>query len=261
MYSISKNKLKEFAALKQSKIREERGLFLVEGVKMVEEAINSSHEVIAVCGVESFWNTHSFTSTHNMGDTYLVSERELSSLSLMKTPNQAVAILKQQQISVSDFHSENELILMLESVRDPGNLGTILRIADWFGIRHVFCSPDTVEVHNPKTIQATMGSFFRVDVFYVDVLKELHRFREHHDMPVFGLALHGENIYSTPLPKRGVLIVGNESKGLSAEILNIIDTALLIPSYLGSGAESLNVAMATAIACSEFRRATIAVLH
>lgn len=254
MYPISKNKLKEFSSLKYSKIRDERGAFLVEGVKMVKEAMNSHYEVLAVCGLETFWIDNPCNTIDRKIDAYIVSEKELHSLSQMATPNRVVAVLKQQQLPLPDLSSKTELVLALESVRNPGNLGTILRIADWFGINNVFCSLDTVEVYNPKTIQATMGSFFRVNTFYVDLLQEIDTLKKQHHMKVFGLSLHGENIYSTPLPSRGVILVGNESQGLSLEMLGKVDNPLLIPAYNGSDAESLNAAMATAIACSEFRR-------
>lgn len=257
MHSITKNKLKEFSSLKHSKIRDERGLFLVEGVKMVKEAINSRYEVLAVCGLETFWKDYSDDTNYRGIDFYVVSDKELRSLSHMTTPNQVVAVLKQHRWSLPSLSSETELVLALESVRNPGNLGTILRIADWFGIHNVFCSLDTVEVYNPKTIQATMGSFFRVNTFYVDLLQEIDILKHHHRMMVFGLALQGESIYSASLPSRGVILVGNESKGLSSEILKKVDNPLLIPAYTGNHAESLNAAVATAIACSEFRRGLI----
>ena len=229
---ISKNEIKEIRALGQKKFREERGLFVVEGEKLVEEALRSGFDVVAHYRVED------------------IGEETMGRISQLTHPSPALAVVR-RPAPVEPVIDSDELVLALDGVRDPGNLGTILRIADWFGIRQVLASPDTVECYNPKAVQATMGAIFRVRVHYCDLPKALPA-----GLPVYGTFLEGDNIYQAPLPRGGILVMGSEADGISPEVAAAVDRKLFIPPFPADAhtSESLNVAVATAICCSEFRR-------
>ena len=229
---ISKNEIKEIRALGQKKFREERGLFVVEGEKLVEEALRSGFDVVAHYRVED------------------IGEETMGRISQLTHPSPALAVVR-RPAPVEPVIDSDELVLALDGVRDPGNLGTILRIADWFGIRQVLASPDTVECYNPKAVQATMGAIFRVRVHYCDLPKALPA-----GLPVYGTFLEGDNIYQAPLTRGGILVMGSEADGISPEVAAAVDRKLFIPPFPADAhtSESLNVAVATAICCSEFRR-------
>ena len=232
---ISKNEIKEIRALGQKKFREERGLFVVEGEKLVEEALRSGFDVVAHYRVED------------------IGEETMGRISQLTHPSPALAVVR-RPAPVEPVIDSDELVLALDGVRDPGNLGTILRIADWFGIRQVLASPDTVECYNPKAVQATMGAIFRVRVHYCDLPKALPA-----GLPVYGTFLEGDNIYQAPLTRGGILVMGSEADGISPEVAAAVDRKLFIPPFPADAhtSESLNVAVATAICCSEFRRREI----
>ena len=237
---ISKNEIKEIRALGQKKFREERGLFVVEGEKLVEEALRSGFDVVAHYRVED------------------IGEETMGRISQLTHPSPALAVVR-RPAPVEPVIDSDELVLALDGVRDPGNLGTILRIADWFGIRQVLASPDTVECYNPKAVQATMGAIFRVRVHYCDLPAFLGRLALPAGLPVYGTFLEGDNIYPAPLTRGGILVMGSEADGISPEVAAAVDRKLFIPPFPADAhtSESLNVAVATAICCSEFRRREI----
>lgn len=237
---LSKNQIKLITLLKQKKYRLQYGFFVVEGVKTIKELLQSDFEL----------HTLYTTKTFNIDakDEVLISEKELKRISYMTTPNKALAIFK---IPEPIFLKNDNLIVALDAVRDPGNLGTIIRLCDWFGIADLVCSKETVDCFNPKVIQATMGSITRVNVRYID----LKVFLKETKLPVFGAFMDGKNVYRSKLPKKGVLVMGNEANGVSKEIKALITEKISIPQFGDiQETESLNVATATAILLSEFRR-------
>ena len=244
---LSKSKISFIKSLSIKKFRNETGLFIVEGVKMVDELINSSFEIKEIYATEKWEGFNSFK------DITLISEKELTQVSSLKTPNQvlAIAAIPERKENFEDIF--NTLSIALDDVKDPGNLGTIIRLADWFGIKNVFCSLECVDAFNPKVVQATMGSLFRVNINYVNLPEFLKN--KPTGFPIYGAVLGGEDIYQNKLSETGIIVMGNESSGISDNILPLITEKITIPSY-GSGAESLNVAIATAIICAEFRRKT-----
>ena len=251
---LTNNKIKLIKSLDRKKSRTESGCFVVEGEKMVRELLQSRFETIEVFAVQSYIDELPAALKRNAEFT-AVGERDLERISFLKTPNKAVALAKlpdNEQLVTPDL---NGLNIALDNIQDPGNLGTIVRTAAWFGIKNVFCSSDTVDVYNPKVVQSTMGAIFKVNVVYCD-LTELAATARKANVQLLGTRLDGENLYATNLPKNAIVVMGNESKGLSAEISALMDSNLKIPSYAPPTAdmESLNVSVATAIVCAEFRR-------
>ena len=239
---LSINQKKQVNSLKQKKFRTEYKLFVVEGIKMLEELLLSDYEV------ETIYATANWIENNPTVNCVEISEKELVSISSLRSPNEVLAVVKQKENPLIDV--PNQLTIALDKLQDPGNFGTIIRTADWFGVQHVICSGDSVDVYNPKVLQATMGSFFRVNITYVS-LRDF--FTENNNLSVYGALLDGENVYQKELKTKGsVLLMGNESKGISEELLPFISEKLLIPNF--GKAESLNVATATAILCSEFKR-------
>ncbi|APG60226.1 TrmH family RNA methyltransferase [Christiangramia salexigens] len=241
---VSKSQIKLIKSLAQKKYRNKHGLFVVEGKKGVSEFLNSEFQLDAL-----------FTSGETFGvaeeKVFRADESELKKISFLKTPQVVLAIFKMPDIK---FEKSDQLSLVLDGVRDPGNLGTIIRLCDWFGIEDLICSKDTVDCFNPKVVQASMGSLTRVKVIYED----LSAMFENNGLPVYGALLEGENVYSENLPEAGFLVMGNEANGISAEILKYITHKISIPQFgKVQETESLNVATATAVLLSEFRRNSI----
>ena len=241
---LTKNHIKLITSLTQKKFRNEHQIFVVEGKKGIEEFLNSSFEL------------HHLYSTSEDFDSdaakfSLINDSELKKISNLTTPNVALALFK---IPKNEAIETSKLILALDDVRDPGNLGTIIRLCDWFGVAHLVCSEATVDCYNPKVVQATMGSLTRVGVHYLN----LETFLKKSNLPKFGTFMEGENIYSHVLPTKGILVMGNEANGISSNIEALIDKKISIPRFGNlQTTESLNVATATAILLSEFRRRTI----
>jgi TrmH family RNA methyltransferase len=266
MTSLSINQKKLIRSLDRKKNRQETGLFLVEGDKMVREVLDPSVGGISY-QVESVVGTRDWLASFGgiiPGGTeqYEVGAAELKQLSTLREPNGAIAIVKQIEYRPDFGQIRGSLTLGLESIQDPGNLGTILRIADWFGIRDVFCSGDSVELYNPKVIQSTMGSFLRVRVHYIElpyVITQLQEGdKEAEYFPVFATGSQGVNLYEASLPKLGMILMGNESKGLSETVTEKADQTLSIPFQdPDMHPDSLNIATATAVLCSEFRRQAV----
>lgn len=237
---ISKNQIKLITSLKQKKYRLEHKLFVVEGVKTIKELLKSD------LTLHTLYTTKTFNI--NSKDEVLITESDLKRISFLTTPNVALAIFHIPEFKALNT---NGLIVALDDVRDPGNLGTIIRLCDWFGVKDLVCSKATVDCYNPKVIQATMGSITRVNVSYVDLVAFIEKTKH----PVFGAFMDGENVYHKTLPKAGVIVMGNEANGVSKSIENLINNKISIPrfGYL-QATESLNVATATAILLSEFMR-------
>ncbi len=227
--------------------------FVVEGPKMVEELLFNQISVMKIFA-SGDWPQTSYTGFLKGIELFNVSKSELERISSLKTPNQVLAVAKIEPPKILTAQHFDELVLALDGINDPGNLGTILRIADWFGINNVVCSKNTVELYNPKTIQASMGSLFRVNVFYQNLVDVIGKFGQ--NTHVFGTFLNGNNIYSEPLPEKGIIVIGSESHGISEEVGRLVSKKLFIPPF-SKGAESLNASIATAIVCSEFRRRKI----
>lgn len=239
---LSKNQIKLISSLQQKKHRFANQLFFAEGVKVIQELVKSNFEL-----------EHLYTTKEDFNDIApnkrgVISENELNKISALSTPNTCLAVFK---IPLENKIIESGLILALDSIRDPGNLGTILRLCDWFGIQQLICSKETVDIYNPKVVQATMGSIARVNVNYVD----LETFITQTELPVFGTFMDSENIYKTTLSQEGIIVMGNEANGISESIEKLISKRLTIPRFGNLQiTESLNVATATAIILSEFRR-------
>ena len=246
---ISKNKIKYIRSLELKKNRNKEGKFVAEGHKVVDDLLVLQPADLNVATGEWLKGKHFPAQT----EVIEVTEEELKKVSFLQHPQQVLAVFK--QATSGDYSiNTNELNLALDGVQDPGNLGTIIRIADWFGITHIYCSQDTADVYNPKVVQATMGSIARVKVEYGDLLGLVESLPD--DVPVYGTLLDGDNIYQQTLENRGLIVMGNEGKGISPALAKKVNHKLLIPNFPEgrATADSLNVAIATAITCSEFRR-------
>ena len=240
--SISKNQLKLITSLSQKKYRQKHLLFIAEGVKVVNELLNSSFEI------ESLFCTDDFETTISKEKITAISETELKKISTLKSPNKVLGIFK---IPEEKQLQNNGLIIALDAINDPGNLGTIIRLCDWFGVSQLVCSKDTVDCYNQKVVQASMGSLTRISIHYTD----LKDYLSENSLPSFIADMNGENVYRTVLPKEGILIMGNEANGVSEEIKRLIQHTISIPRFGETQeTESLNVATATAILLSEFKR-------
>jgi len=250
---ISNTKLKYLASFKQAKYRAESNVFVVEGDKIVRETLLSDIEVEALCATADWLNGNSqlWHGRVNPDNVYEVSNEELSRISLQKAPNKVWLLAMQPRVLPADPAAEG-FMLALDRIQDPGNMGTILRIADWCGIRQIVCTADTVDYLNPKVIQASMGSFLRVGVHYGNLGEFLAQSKTH-GKTVYGAILGGDNVFETPLNDNAVLVIGNESKGISSELGEMVDKKIAIPNW-GGTCESLNASVATGIFCAEFRR-------
>ena len=264
---ISKNKIKYIRSLELKKNRNKEGKFVAEGFKVVDDLLALQPADLIVATAEWLRGKHLAPLT----EVIEVTEEELKKVSFLQHPQQVLAVFrqdtgcnKQDSNNSQEEAKENnfgfskintqELSLALDGVQDPGNLGTIIRIADWFGITHIYCSQDTADVYNPKVVQATMGSIARVKVEYGNLLALVESLPA--DVPVYGTLLDGDNIYQQQLENRGLIVMGNEGKGISPALAKKVNRRLLIPNFPEgrATADSLNVAIATAITCSEFRR-------
>ena len=233
---LSKANISLITSLAHKKYRDELGLFVVEGPKMVEEAQLSEYKIYKL-----------FTDTE-------LTPAEMKKISGFKTPSTALAVVEQPRHELDIANVSGDLILVLDGVQDPGNLGTIIRLADWFGIRHIVCAHTTADCYNSKVVQASMGAIFRVKVYYVSLLDFFEQLTG--VMPVYGATLDGDNIYEKQLITPAAIVMGSEGNGISPEVAALLTDRLYIPSYPpeNKGSESLNVAMSTAIVCAEFRR-------
>lgn len=237
---LSKNQIKFVRALELKKNRKREGLFVAEGPKVVGDLLRAG------------FIPHSVFSTTERSDAQFITEEELRKLSFLQHPQETLAVFHIPESNPHLSPLSSRLSLALDGVQDPGNVGTIIRIADWFGINTIYCSMDTADVYNPKVVQATMGSLAHVHIIYCDLVELL----SHADCPVYGTLLDGQNIYEQKLSGNGIIVMGNEGNGISEAVRPLITQRLLIPNFHKNSetAESLNVAIATAITCSEFKR-------
>jgi TrmH family RNA methyltransferase len=257
---LTQKQLKFVNELKQKKYRAEYNLFIAEGVKIVSELLASKIVVKQVFATTDFLK-NSIIPKHI--ECIEVKPSELERLSAQPSPNEVLAVCEIPEYILTISELQNKLTLVLDNIRDPGNLGTIIRVADWFGIDRIVCSDETADAFNPKVVQATMGSIARIKVHYTNLTTFFAEFKSdvllNKNLPVYGALLDGENIYTTDLTAAGLIIIGNESKGISDEMIPFITKKLNIPSFSyykssAGEAESLNAAIATSIICSEFRR-------
>lgn len=239
---VSKNQIKLITGLHQKKFREANGLFLAEGVKVIRELLASDFSL------NHLYMTEPLFPEISADKKTVISPAELKKISTLATPNNCLAVFG---MPAEKAIVEKGLIVALDDIRDPGNLGTILRLCDWFGVKQLVCSRETADHYNPKAVQATMGSMARVQVNYVDLVP----FLQNTELPVFGTFMDGKNIYKEKLPAEGIIVLGNEANGISAAIEKITNNRLAIPRFGDlQQTESLNVATAAAIILSEFRR-------
>lgn len=244
---LSKSQISFIKSLHQKKYRKEHGLFIVEGIKSIQEFFQSSYQIHTI-----FYNSEQYNLLPKLPaniNLFEVKNAELDKISTLQTPQGFLALVhfpKNKELELKEL--KNEFTLVLDGVQDPGNMGTIIRTADWFGFKNIICSVDCVEVFNPKTVQATMGSLARINVYEADLPALL----EKNTIPVFGALLDGESIYKTQWGTEGLVILGNEGKGISAEVIKKINKPVTIPKI--GEAESLNVAVSAAIFCAELVR-------
>lgn len=246
---LSKNQLKLLHSLRQKKFRDLHRAFTVEGVKMVDELLASNFRTLEVFGISDWLSSRRDLLQRREIPYNEITGKELERASNLVTPNEVIAVVSMPESTPENPQNFGKMVLILDRVQDPGNLGTIIRTADWFGIRYIFASEDTADLYNPKVVQATMGSVFRVSVHYTkisDFLQEM--------LPgwnIYAAAAHGESVYTADIHFPAALIIGNESQGISQSVLSMATRKIAIPTFFGR-AESLNASVATGILCSEF---------
>jgi len=252
---ITRSQAKMILSLQKRKVREENSLFVIEGDKLVREYILAGNRVALLAGKPEWIDGESDAVISGADEVVTVSYDELRRISSLRTPHNVLAVAPMRREQFSDVLLRGRLTPVLECVQDPGNLGTIIRIAAWFGIGNIICSPDSVDFYNPKVIQATMGAFMHVSVWYMPLDGILGKAAAE-GIPVYGTTTDGTSIYESGLGKEGFILFGNESKGISTDLLQNVTCRITIPgpSKPVAGLESLNVSMAAAIVCSEFAR-------
>lgn len=248
---ISKNKAKYIRSLRQKKFRQKYNKFIAEGDKLALEILQSPRTKIELLLATPQWLDKYAPLLKKVQEILSVSETELKTLSALHTPNQVLLVADIPTNVIDTAVVQNDWSLYLSTIQDPGNMGTILRIADWFGVQHIFCSNDTVDVYNSKVVQSTMGAFLRTQIIEMRFEDFQTQFP---DVPSFGAVLNGTSVYANPLPQNGILVMGNESKGLAKDLQLQLHHRITIPAHRASGMESLNVGVATGIICAEIRR-------
>ena len=253
---LSKNRIKFINSLKKKKFREKHRQFIIEGDKMVREFINSNYVINQIISTEKWLELIPSNLEMPSEKVEFVKPSELKKLSAFKTPANVLAIVHFQDYQLLFEEITENITIILDSINDPGNMGTIIRSASWFGINNIICSPDCVDIYNPKVLQATMGALCSVHVFYEELVPLLKKYSDETDFPIYGTFPAGNSIYELELSSKGFIILGNESRGISEKYLAFINQKLSIPSFPSckNRAESLNVSTATAIILSEFRR-------
>lgn len=246
----SKNKLKFVRSLTQKKYRDAERAFLAEGAKVIGE-LSGAFRMRLLVATQEYLDKHPEVTAEEID---VVTSRELSQASALTTAHEALAVFEKPDRKVAFEMNPDDLVLALDGVQDPGNVGTIIRLADWFGITNVVCSRETADAFSPKVVQATMGALARVNVFYVDLPQWLEENRG--QMPVYGTFMDGDNLYESTLTSHGIIVMGNEGKGISQAVEQHVSRRITIPNFPEGRptVESLNVAIATAVTCSEFRR-------
>lgn len=251
---ISKNTIQLIRSLHHKKFREEHGLFIAEGSKLVNELLKSTFRVKGIYGDKTWVDLFLNENPDPLVLPQPVNEQEMSRITALVSPGPVLAVFQIPERDLSEIVTEGHITLVLDGIQDPGNLGTIIRVADWFGIRQVICSEECVDVFNPKVVQATMGSIVRVPVYYTQLDSFLDR---NQNIPVYGMYLDGENLYRAPLTQEAIIVIGSEARGISATLESRIHRRITIPpggkpENTASHAESLNAAVAAALVCSEF---------
>ncbi|WP_075602215.1 RNA methyltransferase [Saccharicrinis aurantiacus] len=248
---ITNNQIKLINSLAKKKHRDANQLFIAEGDKLVYDLCVNNHPIEHIYATSEWIHSHSISSSIPISET---NNQYLKKVTQLKTAPQVIALCKIKEDTTDKIDLSKELVIALDNIQDPGNLGTIIRLADWFGIKHIICSNETVDVYNPKVVQATMGAIARVNTNYTVLTKFLEDIKE--DIPVYGTFLNGDNIYQSKLSTNGIIVMGNEGQGISSEIAQLVNKRLLIPNFSDTQntSESLNVSMATGITLSEFKR-------
>lgn len=239
---VSKNQIKLITSLAQKKYRNKNKLFLVEGIKTIHEFLFSTYKLHSLFTTEDIFKAEK-------DKTYEITFSELKKISQLTTPQTAVAVFHIPEAEKSTYSG---LTIALDGLRDPGNLGTIIRLCDWFNISQLICSEDTVDCYNPKVVQASMGSLARVQVSFLNLKNHIEAAPQ--ELPIFGTFMEGNNVYQEKLPSEGIIVMGNEANGISFEIEKLVKSKLSIPQFGNKQTESLNVATATSILLSEFKR-------
>jgi TrmH family RNA methyltransferase len=252
---LSKNKIKQVQSLQMKKFRDAHQQYIAEGQKLVDDLMTARCEITTLIATAEWIRNNHIDKNIEVIDA---TEEEIKKVSLLKTPPQVLALVKIPEPQGDLSPRKDELTLVLDTIQDPGNMGTIIRLADWFGIKEIVCSTTTVDCYNPKVVQATMGAVARISVSYTPLETYLQKAIKL-NIPVYGTFLEGNNIYTEKLSANGIIVMGNEGKGISAEVEPLITSKLLIPDFAKTGGkpESLNVSVAAAIVCSEFRRRSL----
>jgi TrmH family RNA methyltransferase len=248
---MTRKQMSYVRSLRQGKFRRVYGQFLAEGPKVVDEFIHSDYRFSTIYATDELFNKNIDLVNEKEIRYEVITDKELESLSRLKEPNHVIAVIQHQE--VPEEIDISGLTLALYAISDPGNMGTIIRTADWFGIQNIFCSFRTVDVYNPKVVQASMGSLSRVTVTYLD-FEELFAQCNEVGIPVYGALLGGEDFYETDIAENSMLVIGNEATGIKEKYYKFFDKKLSIPSYNNSKMESLNASVAASIMVSEFRR-------
>jgi RNA methyltransferase, TrmH family len=246
-FMISKNKISYFKSFHQKKMRDTQAAYIAEGTKLVCEAIENGCNILHIVARESWIAKHQKKITQY--EVIEASAEELAKISLLQSPQEVWALISYtKQTSLPELR---DIVFALDCIQDPGNMGTIIRIANWFGVEHILCSPDCVDMYNPKVVQASMGAIFRTSIYYCNLIDVLNT----SPIPVYGTFLDGKNIYETALPPEAIIVFGNEGNGISVEVAAYIHQKIHIPSFTHTkGSESLNVSVAAGITCAEFMR-------
>jgi RNA methyltransferase, TrmH family len=252
---LSKNKVRFIISLQKRKVREEYKLYIIEGDKIVKEYISAGVPLKSLIAKPEFISSLPKDALKEVSESEPVSYEELKKISGLKTPHNALAVVCMPDPEVNQANYLKTQCVALDCIQDPGNFGTIIRAAAWFGIKNIVCSEDCVDVYNPKVIQASMGAIIHVKVLYTELKKFLNTGSKK-KIPVYGTMLEGESIYDQKLGSKGIILLGNESKGISDDLIPFIDHRLMIPRFTDTtlGIESLNVGMAASIVFSEFAR-------
>jgi len=248
---ISRNRLKYLHSLRLKKFRELNGAFLVEGVKIVDELLHSNFKILEILGTSAWRAKYNDLVETGRFSFHEISEKDLETASNLTSPNEVIAVVEIPEKSSEETGLSGNIVLILDKIQDPGNLGTMIRTADWFGIRNILCSDDTADVYNPKVIQATMGSVFRVNIRYGDIAAFIDN--DLSGWYIYGTSAEGADLYGSETGFPAAVIIGNESQGISAKLLPKVNLNLAIPTSSGT-TESLNAAVATGIFCAEFTR-------
>ena len=245
---LSKNQIKSLRALQRKKERLHTGFYVVEGKKIVQEIIDSTDDWVELYATKSW--LEQYPEYASLDNVFEITDKDLAQISSFKTPNEVMLLLKQKaEVDFLEVHT-TDIVLALDGIKDPGNMGTIIRLADWFGVGHILCTTDSVDQYNPKVVQSAMGSIRRVNLHYGDLVDMLSQLESH---KIYACDLNGSSIYDTSFKEKAILIMGSESHGISKEVRNIVDHIITIPSVSNTGIDSLNVASATAISLSLFR--------